>query len=69
MSVISKKQLNTHRHHRIILQGYHLGGAVLECLDCDEVLLEFHDDKFGMIQLGVHPEDLERFNTPEELAN
>ena len=57
MTVLSKKELDTHRHHKVTLIGYKFGGAVLECLDCSQVLLEFHDDKFGMIQLGIHPDD------------
>ena len=62
MSVISKKELDLHRHHDVILNGYIVGGAVLECQTCNEVLLEFHDDKFGMIQLGVHAELLDNID-------
>ena len=62
MSVLSKKELDIHRHHKIALTGYIVNGAVLECMTCNEVLLEFHDDAFGMIQLGVHPEGLDNFD-------
>ena len=65
MSVISKKELDTHRHHKVILTGYIVGGAVLECITCNEVLLEFHDDKYGMIQLGVHPELIDNFDNKD----
>ena len=65
MSVLSKKELNTHRHHKVTLTGY-FDGAVLKCRDCNEVLLEFYDDKYGMIQLGVHPESLD--NIDEDVA-
>jgi hypothetical protein len=59
MAAWSIRELKTHRHHRVTIQGYHLGEPVLECLDCDVVLCEFHDDKFGILQLGPHPEDHE----------
>lgn len=66
MSVLSKKELDTHRYHNVMLIGYLTGGAILKCRDCNEVLLEFYDDKYGMIQLGVHPESLD--NIDEDVA-
>lgn len=65
MTVVSKKELDTHRYHDVTLIGYLIGGCILECRDCSEVLLEFHDDKFGMIQLGVHDDSIDNFDDKE----
>ena len=65
MTVLSKKELDTHRYHNITLSGYKFSGAVLECLHCNEVLLEFHNDQYGMIQLGVHDDLINNFDDKE----
>jgi hypothetical protein len=59
MATWTLEELKMHRHHNVTIQDYTIGGPVLECLDCNQILLEFHDDKYGVIQLGPHPDDME----------
>ena len=62
MSVLSKKELDIHRYHDVTLKVYMVEGIALKCIDCNEILLEFHDDKYGMIQLDVHSELFDNIN-------
>lgn len=58
MGALNCKDLFRHRTHEIRLSEYGEGDSyTLECEDCGEVLVEFHDNDRGDLEFGPPPQE------------
>jgi len=57
MTSRTKKQLANHEGHRVEIAIYLDDNIVLECLDCQEILLEFRENDKGNLEIGVNEDE------------
>ena len=53
MTSRTKKQLASHEGHKVDIAIYLDDNIVLECLDCQEILLEFRENDKGNLEIGL----------------